>query len=224
MNSNPRIGVLIPDRGDRPAFLKQCKKYLAYQTVQPHEVLFVDYAPESADVDVTQRYRRGCLELFDRKCDVILFLENDDFYSPHYIALMMIEWKKANRPLIFGIGYTIYYHIFQQMYVTIPHRQRASAMSSLVTRSILGMKWPKDNNPYLDAEMWAQIPGKTFIPRSPLCLGIKHGIGLVGGGAHNGDCPHYNIHDQGGAWLAGMVGAESFEFYKEMQKEAIVNG
>lgn len=218
----PIIGVLIPTRGDRNNFMKQCQRLLSKQTLQPRHIHVVDELPTSADIDVTYRYRIGCEHLFRIKnCDVIIFLEDDDWYSNNYIATMVLEWKKANRPAIFGIGFTIYYHIFQQMYVTIPHRQRASAMSTMVTRSILNMSWPKDNNPYLDVEMWAQISGKTFIPRTPICIGIKHGIGIVGGGAHNGDNKHYNVKDSGGAWLRGMIGEEDYKFYEQLQKEAL---
>ncbi len=221
MNSDIKIGVLCPHRNDRPQFLTEFKKHIMNQVMQPHIMHFEDYEPESGDIDVTQRYKRGCEHLFRiMKCDVVLFMEIDDYYSPQYIASMILEWKKANRPAIFGIGYTIYYHIFQQMYVTIPHRSRASAMSTLVTRSILNMTWPKDNNPYLDADMWNKILGKTFIPRAPICVGIKHGIGMVGGGAHNGDNAHYNMKDHGGIWLRGIVGESNYKFYEQLQKEA----
>lgn len=221
MNNDIKIGVLIPDRGDRPNFLQQCKKYLAYQVMQPHEVYFVDYEPKSEDIDVTQRYKVGCEHLFRiKKCDVVLFWENDDFYSPQYIVQMVLEWKRAGRPAIFGIGHTIYYHIFQQMWVNIPHRTMASAMSTLVTPAILQMSWPKDNNPYLDVDMWQKIPGKTFIPRAPICIGIKHGIGLVGGGAHNGDNAHYKTKDEGGVWLRAIIGEANYSFYESLQKEA----
>lgn len=222
MNQDIKIGVLCPHRNDRPEFLDQFKKYIFNQVLRPHILHFEDYEPESDDIDVTQRYKRGCEYLFRiAKCDVVLFMEVDDFYSPQYIAQMILEWKKANRPAIFGIGHTIYYHIFQQMWVNIPHRSRASAMSTLVTRAILNMSWPKDNNPYLDVEMWAQIRGRTFIPRSPICIGIKHGIGMVGGGAHNGDCPHYNQRDFGGDWLKAIMGEDNYKFYKQMQDEAV---
>ena len=215
-----KIGVLIPDRGGRPNFLQQCKKYLAYQVMQPHEVHIVDYEPESKDIDVTQRYRRGCEHLFrNEKCDSVLFMENDDWYHPAYIATMIAEWEKANRPEIFGIGNTIYYHIILQKYFTISHPSRASAMSTLVTPSILNMNWPRDNNPYLDTEMWAQLKGKTFIPKTPICIGIKHGIGLVGGGAHQMDSAHYKTSDESGAWLRSHVGDEAMGFYSQMQRE-----
>jgi hypothetical protein len=221
MNSDIKIGVLCPHRGDKPQFLAQFKKYMANQIMQPNVLHFVDYEPESKDIDVTQRYRRGCEHLFRiSNCDVVLFMEFDDFYNKNYIAQMILEWKRAGRPAIFGIGHTIYYHIFQQMWVNIPHRSRASAMSTLVTRVVLNMSWPKDNNPYLDADMWAKIPGKTFIPRSPICIGIKHGIGLVGGGAHNGDNAHYNMKDAGGTWLKAIIGEENYKFYEQLQKEA----
>ena len=119
INLNPKIGVLCPHRNDRAQFLEQFKIYMIAQVMQPHVIHYVDYEPESGDIDVTQRYKRGCEYLFrEKKCDVVLFCEVDDFYSPQYIVQMILEWKKANRPPIFGIGYTIYYHIFQQILQT----------------------------------------------------------------------------------------------------------
>lgn len=215
-----KVGVICPHRGDRPEFLAQFKSYMASQTRQPDIMEYVDYEPESVDIDVTQRYKRGCENLFRLyrgNCDVVLFMEVDDYYAPDYIETMVREWQRAGTPEIFGIGQTVYYHIFEQRWVTIPHRKRASAMSTMVTRSILNMSWPRDNNPYLDIEMWEKMRGSTFVPVSPICIGIKHGIGMVGGGAHNGDSPHYNRDDQGGLWLRGIVG-EDYKFYESLRE------
>jgi len=219
-----KIGVICPHRNDRPDFLEQFKKYIACQTVQPDVVEYVDYEPESADIDVTQRYRRGCEKLFRRysgNCDVVLFMEVDDFYSPEYIETMVTQWIRAGKPEIFGIGETIYYHIFGKRWVVIPHKKRASAMSSMVTRSILNMPWPRDNNPYLDVEMWEKMRGKTFIQRTPICLGIKHGIGMVGGGAHDAGNAHYNRYDEGGLWLREIVGIDNYKFYESLKMQNV---
>lgn len=214
--AKPIIGVLIPDRGDRPVFMRQCKEYLERQTVKPNHTYIVDQAPASADLDVTYRYRIGCKHLFALGCDVVIFFESDDWYSADYIERMMLQWERAGRPELFGIGQTVYYHVFENKYVVIDHKKRASAMSTMVTKRILSMSWPRDNNPYLDVELWEQLRGVTFVPVVPICLGIKHGVGMVGGGAHNGDNAHYNRYDENGLWLRGIVGKD-FEFYEQLK-------
>lgn len=210
-------GVLIPDRGDRPLFMEQCVTMLSRQTVIPNHIFFANWEPKNNDIDVTERYRIGCTNLINIGCDVIIFMESDDWYASNYIETMLARWDKAGRPDAFGIGQTVYYHIFGQRYVTISHKRRASAMSTMVTRSILNMSWPKDNNPYLDTEIWEQLSGTTFIPATPICIGIKHGIGMVGGGAHNADNAHYNRDDFGGIWLRGIVGPEDYKFYESLK-------
>lgn len=216
-----RIGILVPDRGDRPDFMKKCWEMIERQTVYGElaiRVHIADYAPESSDIDITQRYKRGCNVLFkEDNCNVVIFMENDDWYAPNYIETILKEWAKAGRTEIFGIGQTVYYHIFTNQWVLLRHRRRASMMSSMVTSKILNIRWPRDNNPYLDVELWDQLRGKTFIPPKHICIGIKHGIGIVGGGAHNGDNQHYKNVDADGAWLRGIIG-EDYKFYEQLKK------
>jgi hypothetical protein len=211
------VGVLIPDRGDRPLFLEQCKKMLARQTFQPAHVFFADWEPKSSDLDVTERYRIGCAELFAKGCEVVIFMESDDWYAANYIELMLQQWDKAKRPDIFGIGQTIYYHIFGKRYVFLEHKKRASAMSTMVTRAILSMSWPRDNNPYLDVEMWHQLQGRTWIPLQPICIGIKHGMGMVGGGAHEQESLHYRYDDPTGKKLREIIGEDDYKFYESLK-------
>jgi serine/threonine protein kinase len=60
-----KIGVLIPTRGDRGDLLAHAKWLLGRQTIQPHELMIVDYPPISDDYDITPRYRYGCEKLFE---------------------------------------------------------------------------------------------------------------------------------------------------------------
>jgi hypothetical protein len=211
---NFKIGVLIPTRGNRPVFLEQALSLINAQTRQPDHVEIISDLPLSEDIDVTYRYRIGCERLFALGCDVIIFWEDDDWYSPEYIELMIGEWMRIGRPSLFGIGQTVYYHIFSRRYMVLAHRSKASAMSTMVTRKIMDLKWPKDNDAYLDAALW-KYPGKTWIPAKHICIGIKHNTGMVAGGAHNEDNAHYNKVDADGSWLRGVCG-DGAEFYESL--------
>lgn len=211
------FGVLIPDRGDRPVFMEKCLSILAGQTIKPHHTLIMNDAPLSDDIDVTYRYRVGCEKLFAAGCTVVIFMESDDWYSSNFLEEMLNRWDKAGRPDIAGIGHTTYYHIFTNRYVVLSHSNRASAMSTMVIKKVLSISWPRDNNPYLDTELWKQLSGPTWKINPPICIGIKHGLGMVGGGAHNGDNAHYNRFDEGGIWLRGIVGPEDYKFYESLK-------
>lgn len=215
-----RIAVMIPNRGqDRQRFLEHCKYLLRQQTIKPDQILWLDYVPESDEVDITQRYRRGYDRLRGYNFDVIFMWESDDWYSPTYIETMLREWESAGRPEIFGPRTTEYYNLKIFEHFTMHHESRTSAMNTLI-RADLNFTWPPDNEPYLDAWLWEgaqpRLRGQLFTPSVPICLGIKHGDGMTGGNMHVDGLGHYHKHgqkDKDGSWLRSIVDLKSFEFY-----------
>lgn len=208
-----KIGVLIITRGDRPKFLEQAKKMLANQTLKPNEICIVDDKPLSDEVDITYRYRIGFERLKD-KVDVIILWEDDDFYSPKYIEKMFTAWVDNGKPLLFGIGETIYYHLQLKAFSIIKHDERASAMSTMVSTK-LDIDFPKDNETFFDIHLWKNYKGVTFIPKEVINIGIKHGIGKCGGKGHLCNFK-YNNDDDNMLFLKNHVTEESFKFYNEV--------
>ncbi len=144
-----KLGVLIPTRGDRDKFLSHAKKLLSNQSIQPDEILIVDFNPTDDKVDITKRYRLGCESLFiNKKCDLVVFWEDDDWYAPNYLEKVFNTWK-INKPDVIGFGKTIYYHLFTKKYLIVNHPDRASACCTAVTKEILNIKFPDDSYPYL---------------------------------------------------------------------------
>jgi hypothetical protein len=211
-----KIGVITPHRNDRPEFLAQFKKYMAAQTVQPDIVNYVDYEPESEGVDISQRYKRGFTQLESfANLDLILFMEVDDYYAPNYVETMVSGWINAEKPYLFGIGSSIYYHISGKWFSI-----GRPSMMSMAVRSGLNINWGNDNYPYADITLCNQLSGQFMeMPEKQICIGIKHGIGLVGGGCHNSDSGHYRYNDLSGQWLLSVVGDENFEFYKQLKNK-----
>lgn len=213
---NLKIGIIIPDRGDRPLFLAQCKKMINNQTLQPTEVYIIDYKPISKEVDITPRYRKGYEIACNDGMDVVLFMENDDFYSPIYIETMIKEWLKVSKPDIFGIGYTYYYHLRLKKYRKFVHPRRASMMNTLLKCGLF-VQYPSYNDPYTDIALWKQFKSYTFSPETPISLGIKHGVGLNGGHFHNDKLDRYECNDFNFEFLKSVTGPE-FEFYYNFHK------
>jgi len=207
-----KIGIIIPDRNDRPLFLANCLRLIKNQTLQPEIIEVVNYEPESDNVDITQRYRRGYDKLRNKGLDVIAFMENDEWYSPKYLEIMTNGWIDNGKPEIFGTNYTIYYHIKLFSYFTMHHLTRSSAMSTLITPDLV-IKWCVDEQPYTDIWLWKQLQGVTFTPPEIICLGIKHGVGKCGGMAHVDKLHRYVGNDENKDYLRSVVDNESFNFY-----------
>lgn len=216
-----KTGILIPTRGDRPRFLEFAKLQLKRQTRQPDEILIFDAPPQSDRPDITWRYRNGCRMLAERGVDVMLFWEDDDWYSPRYIENMVGAWEQNGRPDIFGLSGTIYYNIFTRKWAQFGHPGRASMMSTMMTaRALEGLKWCADDYSFVDIHLWKTIKSRRDIDVAvPWCIGIKHGIGLCGGGGHVNNWPSFKNFDPQFADLARFTDDPSVRFYTELTTE-----
>lgn len=208
-----RIAVLIPDRGDRPQFLMNCLRMMAAQTLKPEMICVMNYPAESDKCDITQRYRLGYNYLCGKGIDLIAFIENDDYYCPEYLEYMVKKWEEKGKPDLFGTNYTIYYNLKLKKYFTFRHIQRSSAMSTFI-KPDLKFTWPMDHDPYTDSWLWVSsgITNKLSIePGYIICVGIKHGQGMLGGAFHI-DHLHRFINDDDD-FLQNNLDAESYKFY-----------
>ncbi|MES2397943.1 MAG: hypothetical protein V4549_18165 [Bacteroidota bacterium] len=206
------IGVLVITRGDRPKFLAHSKYLMDQQTIQPDIIEIVDDKPLSDKVDITYRYRIGCERLFKKGADVIIFIEDDDFYRNDYIELMVKNWLENGAPELFGLSTTIYYNLMTNMYTHLSHPGRASMMSTMISKQAK-IEWGEDSYAYTDMILWKQLKGVAVKLNETIAIGIKHGIGLCGGGGHTLNWGAYNLHDATKEFLRSNVDQKSFEFY-----------
>jgi len=213
-----KLGVLIPTRGDREKFLNHSKFLLSQQTIKPDEINIVDFKPSDGNRDITKRYRIGCEDLFNnKKCDLVVFWEDDDWYSPKYLETIKNNWIDSGKPQIIGVGKTIYYHILTKKYLIVNHPHKSSACCTAVTKDILDIKFPPDNYPYLDKEIWGQVKSKKVINVDEFYhVGIKHGFGLVGGGGHPKEWSKYENEDTDSSFLNSIIDEESIKFYSTL--------
>lgn len=212
-----RIGIIIPDRGDRPKLMDNCLRMLKAQTIIPvyQHLVKANYPPESNLPDITQRYRRGYDILRNQDLDVIAFIENDDWYSPNYLEEMFKNWNDAGRPDLFGTSYTYYYHLKEFAYFKMEHYQRSSGMSTLI-KPDLDIDWPNDSEPYTDSHLWfnnTQLKKVIFTPEKMICMGMKHAVGMCGGQNHNTRLDRYKYKDPDKDFLRRHLDPVSFEFY-----------
>lgn len=219
-----KLGVIIPDRGDRPLFLDNCLRMLQAQDLESFrdidmEVHLVNYKPKDNDVDITPRYRVGYDYFRGKGFDLLAFIENDDWYSPIYLQTMIEHWERFDKPDLFGTAKTMYYHIELKRYYIMEHHNRSSAMNIFI-KPDLNFPWPVDLEPYLDLHLWlhAGITNRVvWMPDKWYSVGIKHGEGkTIDGGGHRIHDDNYvklrYIHPDNG-FLKETLDPESFLFY-----------
>ena len=210
-----KIGIILPTRGDRPRFIKNCLRQIETQTLQPTAVALMDYEPESIKKDITQRYRRGYDRLRGWDLDIIALWEDDDYYAPNYLETITTSWDKAGRPNLFGTCYTWYYNLRMKAWHIMEHHNASHAMSTLI-KPDLDFPWCQDNEAFTDVHLWhlhTHLQGKVFKPEKIICMGMKHGVGLTGGNSHRENDMRYKDKDANGDWLRLHLTKESFDFY-----------
>lgn len=210
-----KVGIIIPDRNDRPELLANCMRMMEAQTLKPHIIELVNDKAKDDQGDITKRYRLGYKRLRNKGLDVIAFIENDDWYSPLYLHTMVNTWIDNKRPDLFGTNYTIYFHIKLQRYFTMNHDDRSSAMNTLI-KPDLTFPWCPDNEPYTDMYLWLGLKNKIkkkyiYGPGSIISIGMKHGIGKCGGRSHVDRLNRFK--NDGRELLKNTLDPISYEFY-----------
>ena len=190
MYKNIRIATVTPTRGDRPEFLEHSKRLMERQTVRPDMRIVVDYPPRTEGVDIKERYRAGLERAFNgpNPADIAFFIEDDDWYYQDYIRIMADEWLKAGRPVLCGINNIIYYHIKNNLIRHLQSPSWSSAMNMAVTREALDLNWGDMAGAFLDLDIFKGNPNCRKALAEPtlrISIGIKHGVGKCGSGAHN---------------------------------------
>ena len=210
------IAVVVPTRKDRPRFLQFCKKQLRDQTQRIHHIIIVDDPPPNPDLcDITWRYRIGCRRALDKRCNVIMFWEDDDWYHPTYVQWMISQWITAGSPGLFGVNETYYYHLGARKKVRFFHPARASAFCTLISSTYAqNIKWPKDSTASLDLELWSK--GGITIPwgETILAIGIKHNIGCNGGSWHDPKRDGWRPENAKG-WFLEKLNPKAKAFYQQ---------
>lgn len=214
-----RIGVLIPTRGDRPELLGFATKQIEGQSRKPDEVIIIDEPPKNEKPDITYRYRIGC-ERLKNKVDAILFWEDDDYYRHDYIERMERAFVERPSADIIGANSTVYYNIVTRKWAEFRHPGRASMFSTGIrTRSLDKLKWCEDSYSYTDLHLWKSLSGVAFDSPGRIAIGIKHGIGLTGGGGHVSNWRAYDKYDPRYEDLLNMTDETAVNFYSSLTIE-----
>lgn len=205
------LGVIIPDRGDRPVLMDFCMEQIERQTLQPDKISHIGYTPVDEKFDLTARIKKG----METEVDKVVIWENDDCYHPMYLEYVS-GW--LDRYDFVGCEVTLYYHIKNKTYMHQKHPGRSSLFCTAFRKDAMkDFRWPSDQYLWLDIKIWeyARDTGKNiFLSQLPINIGLKHGEGLCGGKAHKWVM---DKKDSDLSFLKRMTTDWQYEFYSKLK-------
>lgn len=205
--------TVITPTGDRPVAFGLCRRWMNQQTVKPTQWIIIDDGkkqklqlklpkeyeqllrrePQSNDPKHTL-VKNIELALQYVTTDKVIFWEDDEYYAPTYLEIMLEQLKKA---AIVGMGCAKYYHLPTGGYELHGNMKHASLSQTAFNMSVINiikkcvdMGMEKD---WLDCNIWREAVEKksmtSLIFRDseiPTFVGIKGLPGRFGIGiGHN---------------------------------------
>ena len=202
------FATITPDRGDRPQFLDFCKHQLSRMNTKPGHSYFISNPPTGHQVDLVPRIRLGIERAQADGFDMIFIIENDDFYPKDYFDGI----PDAN---FIGSRVTTYYNLKNNTYQEFHHPERSSLFTTGFKISALAnYRWPHDEFVNLDVHLWNGPGALSKVKRTTGAIGIKHGVGKLGGRGHGMTMAN---EDKNWEWLKKNVDQEAYAFYKTLK-------
>lgn len=232
----------ITPTGDRIEAFALTKKWIASQTMQPDQWLVIDdgfkVLPDNLknSLDYVRRIPREneghTLTLNIKaalpyiKGEIILIIEDDDWYGPKYIETM---YKYLQSHDLVGEGCARYYHVKAQKYYRVSNREHASFCQTGFTDKIKSLfEKSIDGDPYIDMRFWlrnARQYGFLFYDTKDqlkLHCSLKGLQGRAGIGSGHDAFSHYYKDDPNGECLKWWVGEENAQIYFDHVKSLSV--
>lgn len=172
--------TLITMTGGRPEAFALCEKWMSRQNyVGPLQWVVVDDVDPATETHMGQEvvrpahrwapgikptvalnFRAGLLKA---EYDVVIVVEDDDWYSPFYVKTMYRRVILFPRKLV-GECPSKYYNVSTRQYWKLCNRQHASLCQTAFHRSLIAeiLNSFSGETPYLDLELWKAIGGKLF--------------------------------------------------------------
>lgn len=218
-----KIAVITPTRGDRPLLLDQCKHYVDRQTIKvKHFVIEEELGIEG--VDLTQRIYLGLKRAKEEGFRYIFIMEDDDWYHPEYIESFINNIKINDKIALYGINYTNYCHIKWDKRWYVNHIGHTSLFCSMIDVDLFPIERLKELPSYkeyngsLDWELFKEKRlGRSITTVLPLKqIGIKHGIGKLGGHGHTTEKIYHRRFGTAFDFLQQHLNDDDLDFYKKL--------
>lgn len=183
--------------------------------VKPDKSYFIDYKPESENIDLVERVKKGFEQAKADGYEYVFIIEDDDHYPDNYFTKFDIGSFD-----FYGSEETWYYNLRNRTYNTFHHKLRSSLFTTGFKVSAMdGFTWSAPRNRFLDIAIWEHAGNTTCTTAQfvyPGAIGIKHNLGLCAGKGH---LQTGKDRDQDLEWLKQNVDSEAFDFYSELMKK-----
>jgi hypothetical protein len=224
------ITVITPT-GDRPEAFSLCERWMSQQTYTGQiQWIVVDDGAEPTTCTMKQEYIRQRPMNYHSLCrnlraaiphirgECIFVVEDDDYYTPHYLSTMVGRLQRADLVGEFGAKY---YYLRHQLY---RHNHQSEHHASLcrtgMTRAVLKtlQQSAQGWHPSVDLRLWRAWRGSTFTWRDSegtqsLCVGMK---GVEGRQSRGWKPSRDAVPDTDLQMLGRWVGKDAADIYQNM--------
>ena len=243
-----KVSLLTPTGGRLEAF-KACEEWMKRQTIQPYEWIVVDdyIVPTQCTMGQKVIRRQPFWEIGEMTLqlnlieglkavtgDIVLIIEDDDWYSPTYIESMVNKFKKYHEQyecslqeftpssaprLLIGEALTRYYDIKRSRFQYHANMNHASLFQTGFTSNlipeILNLLDLYKRVRWFDGCMWKELKSCEkimFLTKKPLSIGIKGANGRYGVGIGHHENEKLNFLDEKPfASLKQWIGDDDFK-------------
>jgi hypothetical protein len=232
---------LITPTGGRPLAFELCEKWMERQTRQPDEWIVVDDYIVPTECKMNQKViirkpfwqsnkditlQKNLIEAMKVVTgDLILIIEDDDWYHPDYIKNMVKQIKKPvfendSFPHLIGAAFSRYYNIKNysyKIYNNIHHTSlcQTGFSNKLIPQvNVLAQFFQKET--WFDSKLWSLSKCKKLIfnVRLPWTIGIKGLPGRPGAGSGHLRKMSF-IDEEPFSVLREWIGKEDTEVYRQ---------
>jgi len=152
----------------------------------------------------------------------ILFMEDDDWYSPNYITAMS---AKLDRFDICGESGAKSYSPMNRRYWTWESNSRASLAQTGIRRNLsiwMQSRIPQMKTPFVDGLLWREAIQHQYrfdlTEKSKLCVGMKGMPGRSGFTHGHREYPELLLEDHDGHVLRGWIGSDDAAEYESLRE------
>lgn len=236
--------ALVTPTSDRPWAFQLCERWMSRAIANyPGKVHWYvaddGRVPARCTLGQTHIHRSPCdspvesflgnlaAALAEVQSEKIVFIEDDDWYSPNYLADYS---QRLNEADIVGEACAKYYSVSQRKYHIWDNCSHASLCQTGIRRSVLEWFLPhaaETRTPFVDQSLWSFQSGKyrrLLRPESQHCIGMKSLPGKMGITACHDGTTDWDRDDVSGEILRSWIGAEDAAVYLSLTEETRDSG
>lgn len=149
--------------------------------------------------------------------EFVFFIEDDDWYGPHYLMSLLIALVSHD---IAGESYARYFNVSERSYRYCYNAHHAALCSTAFRAVLIPQIIPliADTDVYLDRRIWWDVDGRKHLQRTHHCVGLKGQDGRPGLAWGHRSCEAHGFRpDPDGMVLKQWIGDDA----KEVLKHAI---